>query len=550
MASGPTPLGGDFDILGPLGAGGMAGVYRAEQLSTGQQCVVKTAQRRDATGLEAVRRFFREPRLLLRIPSDHIARVIRIGDADDETLWFAMELLDGESLDARLRREKYLEPGEAVAVLFQVCKTLDVAHRRGIVHRNINPGNIYLSTSSRGEIDTKVLGFGIAEWAQEPDSDKYAVGTPLYMAPEQIQPTGIVSPTTDVWAVGLLAFEMLTGRPYWDAQALVRGSFFELWDKILFGEIDRASTRAEELGGAGRIISGFDDWFARCVSRDMSERFATVGEALQALSDLVAAEHVKPVWSVVLPDGSSGSVDSVADQLQAITGDSSLVLKRVVRGSIVLLIEGSRRAYEVVRTLFEEQVLSRTVGVAVDDVQWRCGSSRTSSELFGALGHPGEESFSERGARNDSGLQVFISYAQRDGGLCDELLIHLSMMRREGFIREWYDRLVAPGVDRKMEAQRMLESSEVVLPLLSADFIASDECFQLEMGRAFEKHERGEARIIPVVVRACDWEHPPLGLLPALPTDAKPVTSWANRDEAWLDVIRGIRRALEGMRRR
>lgn len=154
----PALLGGDFQILRALGRGGMASVYLAEQLSTGRLCAVKTMlPGSDVEEEEAVRRFWREPRVLMRLPSDHVAQVIRVGETDG-TLWFAMELLDGETLQARIFREDHLEPGEAFSILTQVCSALDAAHRRGIIHCDINPDNIYLSRSVRGETIVKVLG--------------------------------------------------------------------------------------------------------------------------------------------------------------------------------------------------------------------------------------------------------------------------------------------------------------------------------------------------------------------------------------------------------
>lgn len=486
---------------------------------------------------------------MLRIPSDHVPQVIRVSDTGDEIAWFAMELLDGEGLDSRLQREGCLEAGEAIAVLAQLCAALDVAHRRGVVHCNINPGNIYLSRAGHGQTVAKVLGFGIAKWTRDPEGDESNYGTPLYMGPELFEPRGSVSPATDLWALGLLGFEMLTGRHYWEDLRRSPLGILALLREIMVGKIDRASARAEDLGIPGRIPAWFDDWFARCVSRDGSSLFATAGEALQALRGSVAAAHVAPVWSIALKDDFSEPVEAAIDLLRMITGESTLVLKRTVPGSIVLLIEGSRRAYDAARALFEQRRLPGALGAAVKDVAWRCGSSKTGADLFGALGRSGPSIPSAQG-QDIEASRVFISYVERDSNLCDELLIHLSMMRRQGLVEEWYDRLVAPGSERNLEAHRALERSDVVLPLVSADFISSNERFTLEMRKALERHERGETQVLPVIVRACDWKHPPLGLLQVLPTGARPVTSWTNRDEAWLDVTRGIRSAVERLRTR
>jgi hypothetical protein len=142
------------------------------------------------------------------------------------------------------------------------------------------------------------------------------------------------------------------------------------------------------------------------------------------------------------------------------------------------------------------------------------------------------------------GVQVFISYSQKDDHLCDELLLHLAMMRRQGLVREWYDRRVDPGADRLATIEAEIERSEAVVLLVSADFIASDTCYDVEMRRACAKHEGGEGVVIPVIVRMCEWSYAPFARFSALPTDGKAVTSWPNRDEAWYDVTSGIRRAI------
>jgi hypothetical protein len=127
------------------------------------------------------------------------------------------------------------------------------------------------------------------------------------------------------------------------------------------------------------------------------------------------------------------------------------------------------------------------------------------------------------------------------------LLVHLAVLRRQGLLREWYDRRVLPGVDWSLEIHKGLEESRVILLLVSADFLASDYCYEVEVRRAIEKHACGEARVIPVLVRACEWEHARFAHLQVLPRSGMPVTSWPNRDEAWYDVVRGIRMAVHGL---
>ena len=143
-------------------------------------------------------------------------------------------------------------------------------------------------------------------------------------------------------------------------------------------------------------------------------------------------------------------------------------------------------------------------------------------------------------------IEVFSSYSHRDELLRDEADKHLSVLRRRGIIRSWYDRNIDAGAEFAHEIDEHLNSAHLIILYISADFIASDYCYSVEMTRAMERHERGEAQVIPVILRACDWKHAPFGKLKALPKDGKAVTSWLNIDEALTDVAIEVRKAIEG----
>ena len=138
-------------------------------------------------------------------------------------------------------------------------------------------------------------------------------------------------------------------------------------------------------------------------------------------------------------------------------------------------------------------------------------------------------------------LMAFCSYAHEDDRFRENLVKHLSLLRRQGLIQVWHDRLLHPGDRWAEEIDKNLDLAELVVLLISADFMESDYCFGVEMRRALERHESGEAKVMPVLVRPCDWECDELSSLHVLPTDAKPVSSWSNRDAAWTDVAAGIR---------
>lgn len=145
-------------------------------------------------------------------------------------------------------------------------------------------------------------------------------------------------------------------------------------------------------------------------------------------------------------------------------------------------------------------------------------------------------------------VEIFYAYAREDEDLRDELEKHLRMLEREGVITNWHDRKIGAGEEWEGQIDTHLNTARVILLLVSPDFIDSDYCWDVEVKRAMERHKAGKARVIPIILRSVDWESAPFGKLQALPTDAKPVTIWANQDEAFLDVARGIRAAVTELR--
>lgn len=142
---------------------------------------------------------------------------------------------------------------------------------------------------------------------------------------------------------------------------------------------------------------------------------------------------------------------------------------------------------------------------------------------------------------------VFFSYSHADADLRAQLERHLAALRRQKLIDGWYDGEMLAGDELDPTVLANLDRADVILLLVSADFINSDYCYRVEMERAFERHEAGEARVIPVILRDCDWKHPPISNVLVTPKDGRPVTSWANKDEALTDVAKQVRKAVEDM---
>jgi hypothetical protein len=144
-------------------------------------------------------------------------------------------------------------------------------------------------------------------------------------------------------------------------------------------------------------------------------------------------------------------------------------------------------------------------------------------------------------------LKLFCSYSHRDEHLRDELAKHLKLLDRQGLVRSWHDRQIGAGDLWKQAIDQNLQEADIILMLISADFLASDYCFDIEMKTALERHRAGEALVIPVILRPVDWQATPFGKLQALPKDGKPVTTFENLDIALEQVAKGIRVAIEKM---
>ncbi len=141
-------------------------------------------------------------------------------------------------------------------------------------------------------------------------------------------------------------------------------------------------------------------------------------------------------------------------------------------------------------------------------------------------------------------LDVFVSYAHEDEALCDELRKQLVVLERKGRIRSWHDRSIGPGEDWGGEIDYRLNAADLILMLISPDFMASDYISRVEVPRAMARHKSRGACVVPIILRPVEWSDAPFAEVQSLPTDARPVTTWPNRDEAFLNIQRGLRKVI------
>ena len=284
-----------FQIERSLAEGGMGEVYVAHDRKTGQRVALKILNAMGCIDEEVRARFLAEARQTPSDVSDHVVRVYDTGDAEGRP-WISMELLDGETLHARVTQRGPLSWGDARHVFEQLCHGLGAAHSRGIVHRDLKPENVFLQRprSVRGGDDfVKVLDFGVAK-AVDPRASRgnasIVVGTQGWWAPEQFR-GGMISPATDVWSLGLLAYWCLTGLPFFDVGFPIESPRYI------------ASARAMEQGVAERIAPDFDAWFSQCVAWDPSQRFRDANVAWRALDAVLtrASSGASPTQPVAPP---------------------------------------------------------------------------------------------------------------------------------------------------------------------------------------------------------------------------------------------------------
>lgn len=285
-----TTLAGRFVILSRIGSGSMGSVYRARQLTVGRDVALKLVRRDRARDAETKVRFEREARAVSRLKSPHTVTAFDFGEAEDGSWFLALEMLEGETLGERLRREQRLHWMEALRFAGEALKSLAEAHAQGIIHRDLKPDNLFLARVHEpgGEREVcKILDFGIAKWVRDEETELDQLetlagtvfGTPRYMSPEQAQ-GGALDARSDLYSLGVMLFHMLTGRaPFTDDDAVV----------VMAKHIKDAPPPLSEVAPEVEIPAPVEAVVRRALEKSPENRPAT---AEQMLSDLEAASQL------------------------------------------------------------------------------------------------------------------------------------------------------------------------------------------------------------------------------------------------------------------
>ncbi|WP_437971705.1 protein kinase [Sorangium sp. So ce260] len=278
-------------MIRSLKAGGMGAVYEVVDVVTDRRRALKVMLPGSIQDPAMRARFAQEARITGGIESDHIVPVSDAGiDAESGMPFLVMDLLQGEELASLSARRGPLPPVEVVLYLGQVALALDKMHAAAIVHRDLKPANLFLTRRDDGSPCVKVLDFGLAKVAaQSSMADRTAmVGTPLYMAPEQIRGDGAVGPKADIHALAHVAFTLLVGSPYWLTEANVLPSIFALLQRMAAGLPEPPCVRAARRRNI-RLPTAFDAWFLQATAIDPKDRFDRATTAVTLMAEALGA---------------------------------------------------------------------------------------------------------------------------------------------------------------------------------------------------------------------------------------------------------------------
>ena len=324
----------DVRLLRPLSVGGMGSIWAAEHRKLLTEVAVKVIAADLADDPVARARFEQEATRASRVRSPHVVQILDFGVSPHGDPFIVMELLEGRDLRTHLQQVGKLPRTDALSVCKQLCHALAKAHTAGIVHRDLKPSNVFLCDSPQ-EMLVKLLDFGIAKETRIDGalSTTGAVGTPFYMSPEQLTGEQPVDHRTDIWALGVLVFEMLTGRrPF---EGATTGA---LALAIHTMPLPSACAHGASLPAA------VDEWFSRACARSPSGRFNSAGDAARALE-----------FALALPGAAASSVSLPSTGTPTRTDPHPAVAPRPGSGQMT---RGSRRfAVAAVAALFVTSAL-------------------------------------------------------------------------------------------------------------------------------------------------------------------------------------------------
>lgn len=338
-----TILAGKYRVDRTIGTGGMGVVVEATDTRLERRVAIKFLLPEYAEHAEAASRFMREARAAVKIKSDHSARVIDVGTLENGSPYMVMEYLEGADLAQILERDGVLSVEDAALYVIQACEAVAEAHSHGIVHRDLKPANLFLAQQPDGSVRIKVLDFGISKVAETQKDHSLTrtssmMGSPLYMSPEQMRSTRNVDLRTDIWALGVIFYEMVTG-----SLPFIASSVPELSAKVLLEEHEPLSSRRPDLPVAlERVV-------ARALCKSPADRFPSIAEFAMELLPFAphrARHNVERITKVLAAAGLSNSRFTASQRPAALTAteaDESMS-GRTLQGHEAITLQGSRQS--------------------------------------------------------------------------------------------------------------------------------------------------------------------------------------------------------------
>ncbi|MFO0613860.1 MAG: protein kinase [Polyangiaceae bacterium] len=270
---------GKYTVERVIGEGGMGVVVAAFHAELEAHVAIKVLNEDVMANPQVVERFEREARAAVKIKSRHVARVTDVGKLLGGRPYMVMEYLEGNDLEAVMLKEESLPVVRAVDYVLQACDAIAEAHAYGIVHRDLKPGNLFLAHQADGSKEIKVLDFGISKSTNPRAPEKGITsateifGSAMYMSPEQLTASANVDARADIWSLGIILYELLTGNPPFH-----EGTVAEIWSGILHKEIERPSKRR------ATIPAGLESAIMKCLARDLDARFQHVADLAEAIA--------------------------------------------------------------------------------------------------------------------------------------------------------------------------------------------------------------------------------------------------------------------------
>ncbi len=309
-------VGGKYEIIKVIGVGNIGFVVAARRTELGDEVALKFLRSDYAANDDLVARFAREARISVSLRSEHVARVFDVGRLSNGTPFIVMERLEGRDLSRVVAEHGALPPALAIEYVLQTCEALATAHAKGVIHRDIKPENLFLTRTTHGTEIIKVVDFGISKLALTGSvienagplvATMAALGSPLYMSPEQIRACPNLDTRADIWALGCVLYELLTGKAAFDAPSIMQICAMVLESNP--APIERVNpSLASELGLA----------VTRCLAKDPAARFQSVADLAIALRPF-APDHARILaqrCSYVLKGAVRARLDSVEPDMQ------------------------------------------------------------------------------------------------------------------------------------------------------------------------------------------------------------------------------------------